>query len=168
MQLTRNSDYSVRVLLFLGLHQDRRISMLELSQAHGISRDNAVKLVRKLASGGWAKTIRGRKGGVSLALPPNKINIGEVIRHTEPGPLLQGWQNGSRSNEIPVSARRLSELLDKAFEEFYAVLQTQSLADLLVGQAAQPSTLVPLGSKSNLGRAAGAAAIGSLNSTNRR
>ncbi len=167
MQLTRNSDYSVRVLLFLGLHQDRRISMLELSQAHGISRDNAVKLVRKLASGGWAKTIRGRKGGVSLAVPPNQINISEVIRHTEPGPMLQGWQNGSRTNGIPVSAKRLSELLDKAFEEFYAVLQTQTLADLLTGQAAQLSTLAPVANSRNLGRAPGAAANGSLNSANR-
>jgi len=84
MQLTRFSDYSLRVLMFLARHPDEQVTIRDIATAHGISENHLMKVVHHLARSGYVKTVRGKGGGVRLASTAAKISIGAVVREVEP------------------------------------------------------------------------------------
>lgn len=84
MHLTQFSDYSLRVAIYLGCHPDRLVSVEEISRAYGISRHHLVKVVQILTDLEVVQAHRGRGGGMRLAKPPGEINVGWLIRQTEP------------------------------------------------------------------------------------
>lgn len=85
MQLTKWTDYSLRVLLYCAVHdgRDHRVTITEIQQAHDISRHHLTKVVMSLAALGYLETTRGRSGGMRLLRPPGEIRVGEVLRDTE-------------------------------------------------------------------------------------
>lgn len=84
MQLTLYTDYSLRVLIYLAIRPEEQATITEIAQSYKVSRNHLVKVVHNLAGMGYIHTTRGRGGGMTLALPPSEINIGEVVRKTEP------------------------------------------------------------------------------------
>ena len=84
MQLSRFSDYSLRVLIFLAHRQGELTTMRSVVDAHGISEDHLTKVVRGLSKLGYIRTVRGKNGGIGAARPAADISIGQVIRHIEP------------------------------------------------------------------------------------
>ncbi|MBX6316126.1 MAG: Rrf2 family transcriptional regulator, partial [Isosphaeraceae bacterium] len=69
MHLTQFSDFAMRVVLYLGCHPDRLVSVDEISRAFGISRHHLVKVVQVLTDLGVVEAHRGRGGGMRLAQP---------------------------------------------------------------------------------------------------
>lgn len=84
MQLTQFSDYSLRVLLYLVAHPDRWVPLPEISRAYGVSQNHLVKVAQLLLQLGFVESSRGRAGGLRLAKAASEINVGEVVRATEP------------------------------------------------------------------------------------
>ena len=84
MHLTQFSDYSLRLALYLACHPERVVSVDEVSRAFGISRHHLVKVVQTLTDLGVVEAQRGRGGGMRLAMRPSEINVGWLIRRTEP------------------------------------------------------------------------------------
>ncbi len=130
MQLTRYSDYSLRVLIHLAVAAGPRSTIEEIAVAYGISRGHVMKVVRHLAALGFVETLRGRGGGLRLAQPPGQINVGEVIRRTEENlALVECFRADGRCpiQEVCTLRRALREALDA----FLAVLDGYTLADLV-------------------------------------
>ena len=132
MQLTQYADYSLRVLLYLGLHPGRRCTITEIAEAYGVNRNHMVKVVHKLSQAGWIKTVRGRSGGMSLALKPEQINIGAVTIGTEPHMnLLECFD--PETNTCPISpVCVLKHGIFQARKAFLDTLNRYSLADVLI------------------------------------
>ena len=84
MQLTQFSDYSLRLVLYLAVHRDRVVPLSEVSEAYGVSRHHLVKVVQRLVSEGIVASERGRTGGLKLDREPADINVGRLVRLTEP------------------------------------------------------------------------------------
>lgn len=84
MQLTRFSDYALRVLLYAHAAGDRLVTIEEMATAYGISRAHLMKVVNTLVHAGFLSAVRGRAGGVTLGKPADKIRLGDVLRATEP------------------------------------------------------------------------------------
>jgi Rrf2 family nitric oxide-sensitive transcriptional repressor len=83
MRLTLHSDYSLRVLMYLAAFPDRLATAEQIAVAYDISHHNIMKVVQRLAHLGFVETLRGRNGGIQLALSPEKISVGAVVRATE-------------------------------------------------------------------------------------
>ncbi len=83
MHLTRFSEYSLRVLIYLAPDQERLVTIGEIATAYGISHQHLVKVVHNLARHGYVHTVRGKGGGVRLAKPLESVNVGELVRKTE-------------------------------------------------------------------------------------
>ena len=131
MQLTLYTDYSLRVLLYLGLNPREMSTITDIADSYRISRNHLVKVVHNLAIQGFVNTTRGRGGGISLARSPAAINIGDVVRHTEVNFHLVECFDRER-NTCPIAvACILKSALHEAQRAFMAVLDGYTLADIL-------------------------------------
>jgi len=83
MRLTAYTDYALRTLMYLATRRDRLVTISEIADVHGISRNHLMKVVYQLGLTGMVETIRGRNGGLRLNREPADIRIGEVVRNTE-------------------------------------------------------------------------------------
>src|SRR5215471_13236521 len=84
MRLTNFTDFALRLLMYAAAHEDRLITIEEASEVYDISRAHLMKITNALTRAGYLKAVRGRSGGLTLAKPPRKIRLGDVIRATEP------------------------------------------------------------------------------------
>lgn len=130
MRLTGYTDYSLRVLLYLGARPDRLCSVAEISRAYGISQNHLMKVVNGLGKLGYVASARGRSGGIRLARPADQISVGQVVRETEDGFELVDCQRCVIS-----SACGFASVLDEALAAFMAVLDRYTLDDLLSRRA---------------------------------
>ncbi|MGK2741297.1 Rrf2 family transcriptional regulator [Tepidicaulis sp. LMO-SS28] len=83
MHLTRHTDYALRLLMLLAAEPDKLHTIEEAARRYGVSRNHLMKVAQTLTQAGFVKGIRGRAGGLKLALPPEEINLGKVVRATE-------------------------------------------------------------------------------------
>jgi Rrf2 family nitric oxide-sensitive transcriptional repressor len=143
MRLTTFSDYSLRVLMYLGVHRERLATAREIAAAYGISENHLVKVVHHLAQRGYVETTRGRGGGMRLALPAEKINVGEVVRGTEENVAVVECFHKAGSGCRIERACLLKGALARAVDAFFAELGNYTLADLLVKKSKLATALVP-------------------------
>ena len=129
MRLTRYTDYALRVLTYLGAQPDRVCSIAEIARGYGISQNHLMKVAHDLGKAGYIEGVRGRAGGIRLAKPPDKINVGAVVRQTEDGFDLVDCDTCAIS-----PACELTRVLDEALAAFMTVLDRYTLADLLKRQ----------------------------------
>lgn len=131
MQLTRYTDYSLRVLIYLAVQPDLLATIEEISDAYGISRAHLTKVVHELGQAGFLETTRGRGGGIRLARPPEDIAIGDVVRHAEgPMALVECFDPATSHCRIE-PACGLRSILDEALSAFMETLDRYTLADLV-------------------------------------
>lgn len=131
MQLTRYSDYSLRVLIYLAVRPERLATIEEISAAYEISRAHLMKVVHQLGRGGFVETLRGRGGGLQLARPAEEIGIGDVVRFTEDRlKLVECFDVATSSCRIE-KACGLRSVLAEALEAFIDTLDRYTLADLI-------------------------------------
>lgn len=143
MQLTLFSDYSLRMLMYLGLRRDEVVPISEISDAYGVSKHYLLKVMNELAQLGYIEALRGRNGGVRLIRRPESIRLGRLIRETEPdGGVLDCIENPDADCAIlPVC--RLRKVFAEAQAEWFRVLDRYTLADLLGNAEALARILMP-------------------------
>ncbi len=129
MQLTAFTDYSLRVLVYVGLRPDERSSITEVSEAYGISRNHIVKVVHRLQELGHLATFRGRSGGIELGRPPSRIRLGALVSSLENLEIVECFR--SESACVLTDRCVLQRALGEATAAFVQALDGYTLADLL-------------------------------------
>lgn len=135
MRLTTFTDYTLRTLMYLGTHAapdggGALATIADISAAYNISANHLMKVVHQLAIAGDVETVRGQRGGLRLARPAEAINIGRLVRRTEPDMAIVaclGSDDLCAIQECCVLQRAIAE----ALEAFLRVLDRYTLADLL-------------------------------------
>ena len=85
MKLTKQTDHSFRVLMFLATrNNDQLATIAQVTQVFDLSKDSVMKIVQRLAKAGIIEAVRGKSGGMRLAKMPKEINLREVVELTEP------------------------------------------------------------------------------------
>lgn len=130
MRLTLYTDYSLRVLIYLALHGQRRANIGEIAARYRISENHLVKVVHGLVRGGFVTSYRGKGGGIALARAADDINVGEVVRFCEGQP-RPAECFGSDNACIITEACGLANVLAEACDIFLATLGRYTLADLV-------------------------------------
>lgn len=133
MRLTVQSDFSLRVLIFVAAKRGELATIPEIAAAYDISRAHLMKVVHQLGKLGYLDTVRGRSGGIALAKPASAICIGAVVRAMEESTLVPCFarEGGCRID----GACRLKGMLAEALQAFFAVLDGYTLADIVDGRA---------------------------------
>ncbi len=87
MQITRASDYAVRVMIHLaGLTPGATVRQAELSKATEVSGHFLSKVLQQLVRSRLIRSRRGSGGGFSLAVPPTSVSLLDVVEAIE-GPV---------------------------------------------------------------------------------
>ncbi len=130
MKLTRFTDYSLRVLIYLGLKDDGRVTIKEISEAYNISRNHLMKVVSLLTRKGYVDARRGPGGGIALARAADEIVIADVVRDMEDDLNMVECFCADGSCMIkPVC--ELKAALRKALKAYLQTLEGYTLSDLL-------------------------------------
>ncbi len=131
MHLTNYTDYSLRVLLYLVLHPNQRVSIQEISDFYNISKDHLVKIVHHMSQLGYIKTTRGQGGGIQLSANPQELCIGEVVRNMEPHFHIVECFNHEKNQCQVTPICHLKEIFHEAMDSFLQVLDQYTLSDLI-------------------------------------
>jgi len=134
MQMNAFSDYTLRILIYLALEEGRLVTSREIAKAYNLSFDHIAKAAQFLARKGYVRAVRGRSGGVALAMKPEEISIGEVLRATEAGSGLVECMRPGPVKCVIAQACGLAPLLAGANEAFFQSLDKKTLADALPGR----------------------------------
>ncbi|MBU2532770.1 MAG: Rrf2 family transcriptional regulator [Alphaproteobacteria bacterium] len=142
MQLTKFSDYALRVLMYAQAANDRLVTIDEMAASYRISRAHLMKVVNSLTRAGYLTAVRGRTGGVKLARPADEIVLGDVVRHTEPDMNLVECFSGG--NQCVISGCcRLPAVLQHAINVFLRELDQHTLASIALKPKDFRKVLVP-------------------------
>lgn len=131
MRLSVYSDYSFRVLMQAALRRPERVTVDEVAGTFGISRHHLVKVVHDLGRSGYLQTQRGLGGGFTLARPPEKIRLGDIVRLGEESETVIACLDKLDQPCRLARGCRLKSALDEAAAAFFAVLDGYTLADLV-------------------------------------
>ena len=130
MELSRFTDYSLRALVYVGLHDHTLATISGIADAYGISKNHVVKVVHKLSQQGFLKTYQGRGGGLELGRAPDQIRVGDVVRAMESMHLVECF-DPDKGDCCIFGACVLKQALQRAHEAFLATLDEYTLTDLL-------------------------------------
>lgn len=132
MRLTKFTDYAFRVLIYAAsLEQDELVTIEETAKVFDISRAHLKKVVLLLTRCGFLEAVRGRSGGFRLAMAPAQINLGAVVRVTEPDFGLVGCFHNHNTCRI-TPACRLPGVVNKALNRFLTTFDDCTLADVVL------------------------------------
>jgi len=127
MRLTRFTDYSLRVLIYLGQNNDSRVTIHQISEAYDISKNHLMKVVSNLTRSQFVIARRGPGGGIQLSRSPEDISLNDVISNTEKHLQLHNLSNANGST----ADSRLSSYLQQALQAYLEALGHFTLADVL-------------------------------------
>ena len=133
MRLSEYTDYTLRVLMYCAANRDRLVTIGELAEQHGLSKNHLMKVVNDLARQGLLETTRGRGGGLRLLAEPETIRIGDVVRSTETDFRLVECFDTTTNTCTLTPGCRLKHLFGAALEGYFKVLDGATLADMTLG-----------------------------------
>ncbi len=130
MRLSEYTDYTLRVLMYCATHRHRLVTIGELAEHHGLSKNHLMKVVNDLARQGLIETTRGRGGGLRLLKEPGAIRIGDVVRASETDfRLVECFDDGTNACTLTPSCR-LKHVFSEALRGYFQALDRATLADL--------------------------------------
>jgi Rrf2 family transcriptional regulator, nitric oxide-sensitive transcriptional repressor len=130
MHLTRQADYSLRLLIHLAVQPDKPATIQEIAEHYRISIHHLRKVANRAVQSGWVEAARGRGGGLKLAREGKTISIGRILRETEDWKTVECFDRSS--NQCPIAgACGLEGILKEALKRYFDVLDRHTLADVV-------------------------------------
>ncbi len=128
MQLTKHTDYAFRTLIYLASNPEQLANIQQIAETFELSKSHLMKVVNKLVNQGWVESIRGKKGGIRLAVAPEAIGVAEVVEQMEN---TMTPINCEEPVCILNSACSLKSVLWQAQQEYLQYLEQYTLADVI-------------------------------------
>ena len=86
MKISTRGRCGTRMMLDLAAHHDQGPTPLrEIAKRQDLSVKYLEQLIIPLKAAGYIRSVRGARGGYTLAKKPDKINVGQIIKVLEGG-----------------------------------------------------------------------------------
>jgi Rrf2 family transcriptional regulator, iron-sulfur cluster assembly transcription factor len=131
MKLSAKSRYGTRLMLDMAQHyDDGPIHLANVAKRQGISVKYLEQIIIPLKKANYIRSVRGPKGGHTLARPPEEITVGEIVALLEDSASLAACSdNPMVCDRSSVCATRY--IWQEAAQAMFDKLQSITLADLL-------------------------------------
>ena len=139
--MTLQTDYALRMLVYLAIHDPRPSTVHDVAESYGISRNHLLKIVLKLRNRGLVATTRGRSGGIRLAVAPEKINVGAVVRDVGNDFIVVECMKATGDGCVLSPICRLKGVVREALGAYLSVFDKYTLADLVANRQELASEL---------------------------
>jgi FeS assembly SUF system regulator len=83
LRLSKLTDYGTVIMTHMAREPERTYSAAGLAAALGVTAPTASKILKILVGGGLLVSLRGAKGGYTLAQPPGEISLVRIIEVME-------------------------------------------------------------------------------------
>lgn len=133
VQLTYHTDYALRVLIYLMSRPGQKVTTREMAEFYGVSLNHLTKVAKTLTRAGWLVSTRGSGGGLMLAPHTPDTKLGEIVRYTESGQLVECFTPATNTCPI-IKTCALKSVLHQARRAFFDVLDAHTVRDLAAGE----------------------------------
>ena len=130
MKLNAQTDYSLRILMYLAAKEGEAATIQEVATKLELSQTHLMRVAAKLAGAGLVTATRGRSGGLTLGREAHRITVEDVVRAIEPDFALVQCLGASNPKCSIEPACALKGVLFSALDAFFAELRSATLADL--------------------------------------
>ncbi|MBB1318463.1 Rrf2 family transcriptional regulator [Shewanella sp. SR43-4] len=143
MQLTRYTDFGIRILMYLAVQSEREtlFRIAEVTSVFDLSSNHVAKIIHQLGKMGYLQTVRGKSGGFRLAKPADEVLIGQLVRDLEHS-LAPIDCESPYCRFTPIC--RLKGVLAQAVSAYLVVLDQYTLADIVANKSEILATLPDL------------------------
>ncbi len=133
MQISAKTDYAIRALLNLAVHEPDLVKVDVIVKEQGLPRKFVEAILGELRRAGIVRSQRGVEGGYGLARPAAEVTLGAVIRAVD-GPLAE--VRGLRPNETTYTgvAENLPDVWVAVRSALRRVLDEVTLSHVLSGK----------------------------------
>lgn len=126
MKISTKGRYGLRAVIDIAIHgESDPVSLSDIAIRQNLSMSYLEQLIAKLKKANIVTSVRGAKGGYSLAAPQDKISVGDILRALEgnlsPVNCSEVTENGEPCKEseqciTKVVWRRISESINSAVD----------------------------------------------------
>lgn len=131
MQLSKFTDYTFRVLIYMAKHQEQLLTVEQLATKLEVSEHHLKKVIHKLAKTDYLTSIKGRAGGLRLGVSPDQINLGEILRITEDNLNIVTCLSNNQICTFMDGECKLKSIVHASLEKFIEEFGNYTLSDLL-------------------------------------
>ena len=137
MKLSTRSRYGTRLMLDMAQHyQDGPIHLASVAKRQEISVKYLEQIIIPLKKANYVRSVRGPKGGHTLARPPEDITVGEIVALLEERTSLADCSDNDKTckrSPICLTCRLWKEAAQAMFDKLHSI----TLADVM--REAEPS-----------------------------
>lgn len=131
MYLSKFTDYSFRIMMYLGNHPNELYTVDELSSILNLSTHHIKKIIYTLSKNGYILSTKGRNGGVKMVKNPKDINLGTLLQITEDNlNILECFSPENNTCNINNNCK-LKPIINDALNSFKQKLSEYTLEDIL-------------------------------------
>lgn len=128
--ITRNTDYSVRALCCIAEQKQEVISADQLVKSLKMPRPFLRKILQALNKEGLLNSSKGKGGGFTLALPPDKISLMDVMEIFQ-GPIRLNECKFKKSDCSYIGDCLLKKAIDGIEKEVVVKLKAITIASII-------------------------------------
>lgn len=136
--LSQTVEYALRAMVYLASEADEPHTTEQIAQRTLVPQPYLAKLMQTLSRAGLVNSQRGVHGGFTLARPPEKLSILDVVNAVDPIERIRECPLGLSSHGVRLCP--LHRRLDDALAHVEQAFRDTTLAEVL----AEPSRSVPL------------------------
>ena len=142
MQMDKFTDYALRILIILAVRGPERLSTSAIAKIYDLSDNHLSKVASELVRLGFVTSVRGRAGGLTLAMPAKDISVGAVVRAIKAdAPVVECFGTNKSCRILPACGLRTP--MQEAQEAFFAALDPYSLQDVSQAKSSLAELLAP-------------------------
>lgn len=143
LKLSKLTDYATVILSYMAKDSVRVQGAGEIAEATGIALPTASKILKILLKAKVVVSVRGAKGGYSLARPPEKITVASVISALE-GPIALTECTASHKGCEQAAGCRIQGNWHMINQRISMALESVTLADMILPSQAPQEYAIPV------------------------
>jgi len=130
MRISRSTGYALLAVGYIAQHKDQNVILSQdISKQYNIPLEYLLKILQQLVRANVLRSKRGPRGGFSLAKPPNKITMLQIIEAVD-GPMISHLNLAEQTRRAKFSVRA-DTIYEKAITQARVVFDKAKLSNMM-------------------------------------